>query len=237
MKLEKLTQELQKACGENLKSIILYGSAAAGDHAGKRSDYNVLVVTDDLGGARLKAFSKTARAWAKAGNPAPLLFTMERLKKSTDVFPVELLDIKECHQILYGEDVVSDIEVSTANLRLQIEHELRGSLIQLRQQYLLAAGDSKRVVNLMIQSLSSFLVLFRASLRLFETDIPQKKFQALEKLNKYIPVPGEVFSTVQRLKDGSLKSKAVETESLFDEYLKTIENVVDAVDLHIHKGE
>ena len=235
MELKKLTQELKKACGENLKSVILYGSAAAGDHAGKRSDYNVLVVAGELSKDALQAFSKTAKAWARAGNPAPLLFTMERLKKSTDVFPVELLDIKECHQILFGEDVVSDLEISTANLRLQIEHELRGNLIQLRQQYLLASGNAKEVCGLMVRSLSSFLVLFRASLRLFATDIPQKKFQALEKLNETIPVPCEVFRKVQQLKDGSLKAKNVDADAIFEEYIKTIESVTDAVDAHIQQ--
>jgi predicted nucleotidyltransferase len=235
MKLEQLTDELKAACGENLKSVILYGSAAAGDHTGKRSDYNILVVTEELSGHALKPFSKTAKAWAKAGNPAPLLFTMERLEKATDVFPVELFDIKECHKILYGEDVVSNLDVSADNLRLQIEHELRGNLIQLRQQYLLAAGSAKDVCNLMVRSLSSFLVLFRASLRLFAGEVPQKKFQALEKLNETVPVPLEVFRTVQKLKDGTLKPKAVDAEALFEDYMKTVESVTDAVDAHIQK--
>jgi len=235
MKLEQLTQGLKKACGENLKSVILYGSAAAGDHAGKRSDYNVLVVAGDLSKDALNAFSKTAKAWSRAGNPAPLLFTMERLKNSTDVFPVELLDIKECHQILFGEDVVSGLEISTANLRLQIEHELRGNLIQLRQQYLLASGNAKEVCGLMVRSLSSFLVLFRASLRLFVTDVPQKKFQALEKLNETVPVPCEVFQTVQNLKDGSLKPKAVDADAIFEKYINAVESVTDAVDAHIQQ--
>ena len=235
MKLEQLTEELKSACGANLKSVILYGSAAAGDHTGKRSDYNVLVVTEGLGRNELLAFSKTAKAWAKAGNPAPLLFTMERLNKSTDVFPVELLDIRESHKILFGEDVVSDLDINTDNLRLQIEHELRGNLIQLRQQYLLSAGNSKEVCGLMVRSLSSFLVLFRASLRLFGDEVPQKKFQALEKLNETVPVPLEVFRNVQQLKDGSIKPKSVDAETLFEEYIKTIECVTDAVDAHIQK--
>lgn len=235
MKLEQLTQNLKDACGDNLKSVILYGSAAAGDHAGKRSDYNVLVVAEELGKDALKAFSKTAKSWAKAGNPAPLLFTMDRLNQSTDVFPVELLDIQECHKILYGEDVVSDLEICTDNLRLQIEHELRGNLIQLRQQYLLAAGSGKEVCNLMVRSLSSFLVLFRAGLRLFATEVPRKKFQALEKLNETVPVPVDVFQKVQRLKDGSIKAKEVDAEALFEEYIQTIECVTDAVDAHIQK--
>ncbi len=234
---EKLVEELKQACPKNLKSVILYGSAAAGDHSGKQSDYNVLVVTKDLGLDTLNAISKTASAWSKAGNPAPMLFTEERLAQATDVFPIELLDIRECHKVLYGEDLVQGLEIDTKNLRLEIEHELRGKLIHLRQSYLLTQGKSKAVVDLTTQSLSTFLVLFRASLRLFEEVVPQKKFQALEKLATHLELDVSVFQTVQSLKDGSKKAKEVAVEELFSTYLKTIECVIDAVDAYIHKGE
>ena len=236
MNPEKLVEELKQACPMGLKSVILYGSAAAGDYVGKQSDYNVLVITKDLGIGTLNAISKTASAWAKAGNPAPLLFTEERLEQATDVFPIELLDIRECHKILFGEDLVQGLEIDTKNLRLQIEHELRGQLIHLRQSYLLTQGKSKAVADLMVGSLSTFLVLFRASLRLFEDFVPQKKFQALEKLSTHLKFDGSVFQTVQQLKDGTKKPKDVAVEELFNNYLKTIECVIDAVDAYIHKG-
>jgi hypothetical protein len=184
----------------------------------------------------LTAISKTAAAWAKVGNPAPLLFTAERLAKATDVFPIELLDIRECHTVLYGEDLVSGLEIDTKNLRLEIEHELRGKLIRLRQSYLLTQGKSKAVADLMTQSLSTFLVLFRAALRLFEDSVPQKKFEALGKLSTHLKFDGSVFQNVQQLKDGSKKTKDVAIEDLFSTYLKTIECVIDAVDAYIHKG-
>jgi len=235
MKPEKLTQELEAACGAGLKSVILYGSAAAGDHTGKQSDYNVLVVVEELGINTLNALSKTATAWSKAGNPAPLLFTKERLAQATDVFPIELLDITECHKVLFGDDVVDGLEISTANLRLQIEHELRGALIHLRQSYLLTQGKEKAVTDLMVQSLSTFLVLFRASLRLFEAQVPQKKFQALEKLAQHLTFDVSVFQTLEKLKDGSIKTKDVDVPELFSNYLKTVERVIDAVDAHIQQ--
>jgi hypothetical protein len=234
---EKLVEELKQACPAGLKSVILYGSAAAGDHSGKQSDYNVLVVTENLDIKTLNAISKTASSWAKAGNPAPLLFTEERLAQATDVFPVELLDIRECHKVLHGANLVQDLEIDTKNLRLEIEHELRGKLIRLRQSYLLTQGKSKPVADLMIQSLSTFLVLFRASLRLFEESVPQKKFEALEKLSTHLEVDVSVFQTVQNLKDGTQKVKGVSVDELFNNYLKTIECVIDAVDAYIHKGE
>lgn len=234
---EKLVEELKQACPTGLKSVVLYGSAAAGDHSGKQSDYNVLVVTEDMDLDTLNALAKPASAWAKAGNPAPMLFTEERLAKATDVFPIELLDIRECHKVLHGEDLVQGLEIDTKNLRLEIEHELRGNLIRLRQSYLLTQGKSKAVADLMIQSLSTFLVLFRASLRLFEEQVPQKKFEALEKLSTHLAFDGSAFRTVQGLKDGTRKTKDIVIEELFNRYLKTVECVVDAVDAYIHKGE
>ncbi len=234
---EKLVEELKQACPEGLKSVILFGSAAAGDRVEKTSDYNVLVVMKDLGLETLNALSKPAAAWAKAGNPAPMLFTEERLAQATDVFPIELLDIRECHKVLHGEDLVAGLEIDTKNLRLEIEHELRGQLIRLRQSYLLTQGKSRAVADLMTQSLSTFLVLFRASLRLFENEVPQKKFAALEKLATHLEFDVSIFQTVQSLKDGSKKAKEVAVEELFRTYLKTIECVIDAVDAYIHKGE
>ena len=234
---EKLVEELKQACPDGLKSVILYGSAAAGDHTGKNSDYNILVVTEDLGITTLDALSRTAAKWAQAGNPSPLLFTVPRLEQATDVFPVELLDIRECHQVLFGEDLVEGLIIDTGNLRLQIEHELRGKLIQLRQRYLLTGGKPKAVGELMVQSLSTFLVLFRAALRLFEEPVPQKKIEALAKLAAHLHFDVSVFKTVQQLKDGTIKQKEIAVGELFGNYLKTIECVIDAVDAHIHKGE
>lgn len=237
MKPEKLVEQLKAACGHKIESIILYGSAAAGDHIAASSDYNVLVVTSDLNLETLSAIAPVAARWEKAGNPAPLLFTKEALQDSTDVFPIELLDIRDCRKVLLGEDVVADIEVHTENLRLEIEHELRGKLIQLRQRYIASGGKPKAVAQLMAQSLSTFLVLFRAALRLFEEYVPVQKMIALKKLEKHIKFEPAAFETVQQLKEGNLKAKEVNIDQLFAQYLAAIEEVINAVDEFIHKGE
>ena len=231
---EKLVERLKGDLGERLRSVILYGSAAAGDYAGKRSDYNVLVVATHMGLAELDAMAGTARAWAKAGNPAPLLFTLERLRTSADVFPIELLDIKDTHGILYGEDVLDGIAVSRENLRLELEHELKGKLIQLRERYLLSGGKSRAVAELMVQSLSTFLVLFRAALRLYGASVPPRKLEALTILKEHVDFDAEVFTIVSELKEGSKKPKEINAAALFARYLQTIEAVVDAVDAAIH---
>ena len=234
MKPEDLTLKLQQALGTGIRSVILYGSAAAGDHTGKRSDYNILVVADSLGLRELTALSKSSRAWRKAGNPSPLFFTPERLQKSADVFPIELMDIQESHRVLYGEDVLDQIEIHNENLRLILEHELKSSLIRLREGFLLTEGKPRRVLDMMIDSLSTILVLFRAALRLYQDEVPPRKIDALKALGKHIRFEEDVFLEIEELKEGRGNSKTVDALALFDRYLRTVESVVDTVDAHVH---
>ena len=237
MKPENLVEKLKKALPSDLRAVVLYGSAAAGDHVDKHSDYNVLVVTENLGLPQLKALSKPSLAWMKAGNPAPLLFTLDRLKKSADVFPIEILDIKQSHKILYGDDIISQIEISQENLRLELEHELKGKLIQLRERYLATGGKPKLVCKLMMKSLSTFLVLFRAALRLYEDEVPEKKIDVLDALSQHIRFDTDIFSIIEDLRTGVKKMGDVSCDALFERYLKTVEEVVDAVDDYLHQSD
>lgn len=233
---EQLVEKLRQADPTGLKAVILYGSAAAGDHVGKRSDFNVLVLMDRLGLAELKRFLKPSESWVKAGNAPPLLFTPDSLRRSADVFPIELLDIRDSHRMLYGEDLTVEIKVNPENLRLQLEHELKGKVIQLRERYLETGGKSKRVADLMIGSLSSFLVLFRAALRLFRDQVPPTKLEAVKLLSSHIRFDPAVFEAVASLKAGTKKLREVDTEELFERYLQTIETIVEAVDSHLCKS-
>ena len=232
MTVETLTEELKRTFGESLTSVVLYGSAAAGDHTGKRSDYNVLVVAERIDPEHLRTFSKTARKWARGGNPPPLFFTLERLRASTDIFPIELTDIRQTHKILYGKDVVSDLEMQDEHLRLELERELKGKLLQLRERYLLAADRPREVKALLIQSLSTFLVLCRAALRLWQPDVPAKKLDAVRALTKHIPFDLGVFERIERLKaTGRLEG---DPHQVFADYLKLVETIADAVDTRMH---
>ena len=168
MTLDELVTQLRAAYRERLASVVLYGSAAGGDHIPNRSDYNVLVLLDGQGfdASSASAASAVARAWREAGNPPPLTMTMEEWRRSADIFPMEYADILERNRVLHGEPPFQGITVSPADLRLQIEQQVMGKLLQLRQGALLAGTDGKRQTELVTASLSTMMVLFRAVLRL-----------------------------------------------------------------------
>lgn len=229
MNPESFSEKLKEVLEDRLVSVILYGSAATGDRSEKYSDYNVLVVCTRLGQSELDAIEPMTRSWAKAGNPPPLMFTKERILQSSDVFPIELMDIKESHRILFGEDVLKALPVNQTNLRFQLEHELKGKLIQLRESYLLTGGKDREILELMIRSLSTFQVLLRAMVRFFDVNVPQKKADAVESLSKHVSFDLSVFETLQKLKDGRLKAKDVDARNIFGTYLSAVESAADLV--------
>ncbi len=231
MSPEKFTEKLKVVCGDNLESVVLYGSAAAGDYVAKSSDYNLLIILNDLQPSALRRLAQPVAAWERAGNPPPLLFTGKRLAEAADVFPIELLDMRDARRVLYGTDVIAKIEPSRVNLRLQVERELSSALIHLRRNYLSACDRPTRLSTLMTGSFSGVVTLFRAALRLYEPQVPVEKFQALEKLSAHVPVAIDTFRQIQALKNGTIKIKKVDVGRLFEEYLKSIEVLVDAVDM------
>ena len=166
MTLDDLVSQLLKAYGDELMTVVLYGSAAAGEHIAKRSDYNVLVVVRGLSLDRLRAEAAVARAWRAAGNPPPLTLTAEEWHRSADIFPMEYADILERHRVLHGTPPFEGIRVDREHLRLQVEHEAMGTLIQFRQGILASGGDAKLQVELLADSLSTVMVIFRAVVRL-----------------------------------------------------------------------
>jgi hypothetical protein len=166
MTLDDLVTRLRDVWGTTLRAVVLYGSAAGGEHVAKRSDYNVLVLVDTLGVPELQRAAPVARAWHDAGNPPPLTLTSAEWRTSIDTFPMEYADILDRHRVLYGTPPFDGLTVARADLRLQVEREAMGKLIQLRQGILAAGADRARELDLLVAGASAIMVIFRGVLRL-----------------------------------------------------------------------
>src|SRR6476620_2548716 len=139
--LDQLIGNLRAAHGENLSSIVLYGSAAAGDHVESRSDHNLLIALTRITTRDLHAAHSAMRDWEKLGQPIPVYFTVAELQDAADVFPIEFHQMEKARRILYGRDPFEFVQISRANLRHQTEYELRTKLIQLRRLYMPASAS------------------------------------------------------------------------------------------------
>lgn len=166
MGLEDLVTRLRDAFGAELHGVVLYGSAAAGERIAARSNYNVLVLVDSLSVERLRGAATVTQGWIASGNPAPLTLTTAEWRASADIFPMEYADILERHRVLHGEAPTAGIEVHLADLRLQVEQQALGKVLQLRQGTMAAGNDATAQAALLSASLSAVMIVFRAVSRL-----------------------------------------------------------------------
>ena len=230
MTLEELVSQLGKAFGDELRAVVLYGSAAAGEHIAKRSDLNVLVLVRSLSLELLERESAIARAWAEAGHPPPLTLTEQEWRSSSDVFPMEYADILERNRVLYGENPFNGITVDHKDLRLQLEHEAMGKLLQLRQGILAAGGDRKRLLELLEASLSTFMVIFRAVLR-ERGETPSTDYEVLSRhVAATTGVATDAFLRVVQHVRGAQKMSRDDVPSVLAAYLAGAQQLVHYLD-------
>lgn len=226
MKLEELVRQLQLAYGEGLRSVVLFGSAVAGEHNPKKSDYNVLVIVDSLPLARLRAVAAVSKAWAEDGNPPPMTFTLNEWKSSSDIFPMEYADILERHRVLYGDPPFDGIKVSPADLRLQVEQQTMGKLLHLRQATMGAGGDSKRQLEVLEKSLSTLMVIFRGIARLIG-QVPSQDYEELtQSLARRAGFAADPFIQVIRHSRGTEKIPRESAAGILEGYLAAMERLV-----------
>src|SRR3712207_5077766 len=121
-----LVGDLKATHGDNLASVVLYGSAAAGDFVQTQSDYNILIALHRIKPEDLKQAQAPAREWQRLGHPMPVYFTAGELREAADVFPIEFRQMARARVVLYGLDPFESLRLSDKNLRHQTEYELRG---------------------------------------------------------------------------------------------------------------
>jgi predicted nucleotidyltransferase len=228
-KLTELVERLKAASGANVKSVVLYGSAVTGDFLAEHSDLNILCVVERAGALELEQLHGTAEWWTRQGNPAPLVFTLDELRQTADVFAIELLDMKEKHRMLLGPDFLSDFEVSLRLHRLQVERELRTNWLRLRQAILAAPAKPKVHLNIMLSSNSAFCTLFRHALLALGAEKPATKRDAVNAIAALAGADPSAFASILDLREGRLKEKQLDIEAALQTYLEFVEVVTNYV--------
>lgn len=228
--LNQLVERLKKAYGDRLVSVVLYGSAATGDHHAKFSDFNILCVLTEITPRELGAGEAIFRWWREQGSPSPLLLAEHEVATSTDCFAIEFNDIKRHHRLLFGKDVVTPLVVDNSFYRAQVEHDLRAKLLRVRQKAAGILSDSDLLRRLLLDSISTFCVLFRHALVLHGVDAPLKKREVIERAREHFGIDPAPFGKLLDIREERLKPREVEPVGLLASYLQEISVVIDAVD-------
>jgi hypothetical protein len=227
-KLDEFVQRMRGAAPDNLKAIVLYGSAASQEFHEGNSNVNLLCLVKNGDPARLEPFHTTVEWWTGKGHPAPLIFTLDELRRSSDIFAIELLDMQARHKMLFGEEFLSGIAVPLRYHKLQVERELRTNWLRLRQTFL--AAPRKAHLDVMVAAMSSFTALFRHALIALGEPAAQNKRDAIERVAKLTGADANGFLAVLDFREKKTKEKDIDVASTARSYFKLVEAVTDEVD-------
>jgi predicted nucleotidyltransferase len=220
--IPEFTNDYYKIYGDDLISIILYGSGARGDYIPKRSDLNFLIVLTEEGMMNLdKAFKVVAR-WQKRRVTTPLIMSREYITTSLDIFPLEFLNIKQHYQVVWGKDPLETIEIKQKQLRLQLEREIKGKLLRLRAAYIASKGWKRNLVHVASQSLTAFFSIFQGILYLRGKEIPHQRGDVTKAIEAETGVAAAPFARLLEVKEGKKKLSAQVIKGLMKSYIKEV---------------
>jgi hypothetical protein len=130
------------------------------------SDLNILVLLDSLAAPTLVKAAPLMLQWIRQGNTPPHMYSMEEWSGVQDTFAIELADMNDAREVLWGTDPVTVESVTYNSLRLQTEREIRDTLLQLRLRLMVNANSPSEIGNLLLSGFPSFTAYMRSALRL-----------------------------------------------------------------------
>lgn len=231
--LQKITAWMTEAYGARLLALVVYGSAAGGHRHTYRSDVNLLAVLDRVDAAALEAGAAAVRWWAEQGNPPVVMLAKDELDDAAEVFPIEMLDIQANHSVLLGEDYFQNVQHHMGLHRNQLQHELRAQLLRLRGAYMRHGHEAKRLEALLLDSVSTFLTLFRHALVVVGQPMVWPKDAVLRSAVSTFAFSPAAWQAIldarhetRRLEGGNLEK----LRQLFAQYLSSIQTVEQALE-------
>jgi hypothetical protein len=228
--VSEFVTRLQQAAGDNLESVVLYGSAVTGEWDPDFSNINLLCFVRDTAFPKLKMLTPVIEWWFKAGHRPPMVITRAELERSTDVFVIELMDIRRQHKVLFGPDLVGTLEIPMHLHRAQLEYELREKLILLRQGLLLSANDNERIWMALLHSLPAFAALFRHAVIAQGLPVPPTKREAIRQLAKSLNFDATPFDSLLDIREHKVNRGQFQVQEVATRYLSAVEAVTAAVD-------
>ena len=228
-KLAEFVTRLQTAAGENLQSVVLFGSAVAGEFSAEHSNLNIVCLLDRTGVTELSQLRPAVQWWLDEGYPAPLVFTFEELCRSAHLFAIEMFDVKNHHRVLFGPDWLETFQPLLHLHRLQVERELHRERLGLRQAILAASEKPRAQVGLMLASVSRFCTLFRHAVMAAGEPQPQSKREAVAAMAAWTGADPTGFESILDYREGKRSRRKIDLEASLHSYLEFVTLAADEV--------
>ncbi len=222
--IDDFSSRLTAEAGDEIKSLYLFGSIMIQEdfHFGL-SDINTFIIfKDEVDNRVVSKVSLIYKKYSKYPFSIPLMLKEKEVFEAKDVFPVEFLEIKERNMLLYGDDLLNQLEFSLSDIRRQCETEIRAKIIGLRKM-LFSKEELVRNQEILYKSLTSTIVLLKQVLRLKGVTVPAARQEVLEGLENLFNQSFDGIKNLYRMRQEDIKITKNIMETLILNYIKDLE--------------
>jgi predicted nucleotidyltransferase len=185
-RLEELERSLSASLGEELKALLVFGSAVRGDYRPGQSDIELMIVVKNATPEKLASIANAITMARYAVRVEPMILTADEIPRAADVYPLLYDSIRQSHTLLCGEDPFKNLTISDRHRRLRIEQELREAQIRLRRVITDSLGQPAAMVTPLVRKLRQIRAPLYALLRM-------RKIETGELLDDVLRAAGKTY--------------------------------------------
>ena len=231
--LKSYMNDVVKTYGNELKGVLLYGSAVRGEFMPGRSNLNILLVMSSYDLTVLKKYNGIHKSWSKEQVVVPLFLTAADVQSSASVFPLEYQDIHDCHRLLWGQDPFVGLHIDTRHLAMEVLQALRGNLLRLRQRLVEGRSTEEAITILLSLSITGLLPALRGLQRLLSRPVLSHGESLLKDLESHVDLDLTGLRDAWLLKRGHISPGQKELPRLMDRYIESLTRLVAAAETRI----
>ncbi|MBN1466154.1 hypothetical protein JXA02_10350, partial [candidate division KSB1 bacterium] len=152
------------------------------------------------------------------------------IASSLDSFPIEFLNLKLHHKLLFGQDLLSPLEIEDSHLRLKCEEQLKSKLLHLWEDFVETQGKKGPMRRLLIETVPTLSSIFIGLIVMKKANVPDNKEDIIISTARLYGLDESVFQRVVDVRIGSAKLSQKEIQSTLQSYISEMSKLADIVD-------
>lgn len=186
--LAGVVEAARAALGGNLKSLLLFGSAAEG-RMRATSDVNLMVVLETFDAEKIDGLRDLLRTAHAAVKLEPMFILAGEVAGAASAFAVKFADVLRRRKVLFGVDPFVGVSVPRAAEIARLRQVLLNQTLRLRQQYVLRSLREEQAAVAVAEAAGPLRACAAALLELAGRPVPSPR-DALASVAAALPGTG-----------------------------------------------
>lgn len=205
----------QTAFGEDLQSIVMFGSAAE-NRLRATSDVNLIVVLREFSQAKADPLREPLRIAHAVRKLSVMFILKDEIAQASEVFAVKFSDILRRRKVLYGSAPFNGLSVNRIATINRLKQTLLNMILRLRSSYVLSGLREEQISAIIAETAGPLRVCAATLLEIEQNTLVSPK-DAMEKLVSSIDSDKwkETLAAITEVRQDHLLPPGVSAKTLF----------------------